>query len=126
MHPYYKSFLQSKNKLDQELVVTDIQTETHLIEYLLQNQKLPGKYRSRDFNPSYNLQDSMDMLEYVYPEYYIEIISKKDEHEVKLKSNILNDYITKKSKWLAKSIFMAMVQDFHDTYNWPQNEIDKN
>lgn len=121
MHQYQKSFMESKDRLDREDIISDLQTENHLIQYLLQNQKLPGKYRSRDFNPSYNIQDAMDFLEYVYPEYSLNITSTNGLHQIDLTTNnIASVSISKKSKWLAKAIFMAMVEDFYHTYEWPK------
>lgn len=120
MHQYYKNFIESKNRLKNDKIEMDLETESHLLTYLLQDQRLPGKYRSRDFNPSYNLQDSFDLLEYIYPDYYLETYSKNREHEVALKATpITEGYCKTKSKWLPRAIFLAIIEDFENTYDWP-------
>lgn len=120
MHPYYKNFIESQKILNNDKIQMDLETESHLLTYLLQNQKLPGKFKSRDFNPSYNLQDSMDLLEYIYPEYYLETNSKKNEHTAYLKATpVTQRYVRGDSKNLPRAIFMALVEDFHQTFQWP-------
>lgn len=121
MHPYYRDFIESQKILNNDNITMDLETESHLMTYLLQNQKLPGKYRGRDFNPSYNVQDCMDLIEYLFPDYYMETYSEKGVHETQFKpTKFIQTYTKGESKWLARSMFQAIVECFHRTFKWPE------